>query len=333
MPLTGKQKAAMLLMSLDVATAAEMLKGLDPEKVTELAVELSYLDATGLGGSRQSAEIARQFYSSLRKGATFRLKSFLKDMLTSTLGREKAEQVQTQIQDLLTDRDPFMPIRSAELHTLASVLENEHPQAVAVVLSEMPAKAGSELLGLLSEGIRLSAISRITNIDKISTESKTRIAETIRSRLKASTANQAAASTQANAQQSLRKVAVILRNLSKEVRDSLLSAIQEKDNEMGKQVTDLMIVWEDVTQIADRSLQEALRGVDERTLVLALYKTDEAIIKKIKSNISQRTAGLIDEETALMSTPKKEDIKQAREKIINNLRQMNSKGELAFVED
>lgn len=246
----------MLLMSLDVATAAEMLKGLDPEKITELAVELSYLDATGIGGSRQTAEIARQFYSSLRKGATFHLKSFLKDMLTNTLGREKAEQIQTQIQDLLQQRDPFMPIRSADLHTLASVLENEHPQAVAVVLSEMPAKAGSELLGLLSEGIRLSAISRITNIDKISTESKTRIAETIRSRLQTSTANQAAASTQVNAQQSLRKVAVILRNLSKEIRDSLLSAIQEKDNEMGKQVTDLMIVWEDITQIADRSLQE-----------------------------------------------------------------------------
>jgi flagellar motor switch protein FliG len=47
MGLTGKQKAAMLLMTLDAATAAELLKGIDPQVVQELAVELAYLDTTG----------------------------------------------------------------------------------------------------------------------------------------------------------------------------------------------------------------------------------------------------------------------------------------------
>ena len=53
MTLTGKQKAAMLLMSLDVATAAELLKGLDAKVVQELAVELAYLDTTGCRSSKQ----------------------------------------------------------------------------------------------------------------------------------------------------------------------------------------------------------------------------------------------------------------------------------------
>ena len=41
---------------------------------------------------------------------------------------------------------------------------------------------------------------------------------------------------------------------------------------------------------------------------------------------------MIDEETSLMSSPKKEDIAAAREEIVKILREMNIKGELMFVE-
>ena len=76
MALTGKQKAAMLLMSLDAATAAELVKGLDPEVVKGLAVELAYLDAAGYKSNKQTAEIAREFYNSLQKSDVFNLNSF-----------------------------------------------------------------------------------------------------------------------------------------------------------------------------------------------------------------------------------------------------------------
>ena len=333
MALTGKQKAAMLLMSLDIATATEMLKGLDQRMVQELAVELTYLNAAGLGGSRQSAEIARQFYNNLKNSPTFHLESFLKEMLKNTVGEEKAEDIRMQIQDLLQQRDPFITVRLADLNTLVGILEHEHPQAVAVVLSELPPKSSSEILALMGEGIRLSAISRMTNIENVTPEAKARIAETIRKRIESLSAEQKGSSTQARPEQSLRKVAVILRNLGKELRDGLLGAIQQKDKQMGEQVTNLMIVWEDIVQISDRSLQEALRGINERSLALALHKSDEAIVQKIKANISERAAAMVDEETSLMSAPKKEDIKEARERIISALREKNSKGELAFIEE
>ncbi|MCK5472800.1 MAG: flagellar motor switch protein FliG, partial [Planctomycetes bacterium] len=43
--MTGKQKAAMLLMSLDAVTAAELLKGMPPEKIRDIGTELAQLDA------------------------------------------------------------------------------------------------------------------------------------------------------------------------------------------------------------------------------------------------------------------------------------------------
>jgi len=318
-------------MSLDAATATALLKGIDAKVVQELAVETAYLEAAGQTSSKQSLELARQFCKSLKGGGEFHLQSFLKEMLKNTVGKEKAHQIESQIQNSLQKRDPFIPIRSVDSQTLASVLESEHPQAVAVILSELDVKKSSEVLGLLGEGVRLSAISRMTGREAVTAEAKMRIAETVSRDLAAATSSKGV--IQARPEESLRKVAVILRNLSKEVRDNLLGAIQQKDEQAGEMVTKLMIVWQDIPQVADRSLQEALRGIDSQKLALALHRADEAIVKKIKSNISERAVAALDEEASLMSAPRKEDIEQAKETIVQVLREMNEKGELAFIEE
>ena len=333
MALTGKQKAAMLLMSLDATTASELVKGLDAGMVQELAVELAYLDATGLRDNKQSTEIAWQFCNSLNAGTEFHIDNFLQELLKSTLGDAKAENIRTQIQNLLFKRDPFISIRSTDAQMIASILSSEHPQAAAVVLSELPAKKSSEVLSFLGEGIRMSAINRMASCETVTPEAKTRIAETVCSRIELATTAGAGEVVAARPEESLRKIAVILRNLGKELRDGLLGAIREKDDKTGSKVAELMIVWADIPQVTDRSIQEALRGIDSRKLALALHKADGTIIGKIRSNISERAAEALDEETSLMSAPKKEDIEQAREELVQTLRQMNEKGELAFIEE
>ena len=333
MSLTGRQKAALLLTSLDAATAAEMLKGLDPGTVQELAVELSYLDAAGFRDTRQTAEVARQFCQSLQQKPGFHFKDFLRDMLRNSVGEDQAKRIQQEIQDLLQKRDPFLSIRSTDLHTLAGVLETEHPQAVAVVLSELPPKKGSELLGLLGEGIRISAISRMTSIGSIPPEAKARIAQMVQARLESvGSASQAGTGAPVRPEQSWRQVAILVRNLDKEIRDDVLDAIQQKDLEASDKIASLMIVWEDLSLVSSRSLQQGLRGIDERQLALALHETPEEVVRKVKASISERSAAMVDEEKSLLASPKKEDVRLARQRILNALRELSKKGELSFEE-
>ena len=353
MALTGKQKAAMLLMSLDTATASELLKGVNAEVVQELAVELAHLDAADFSGNRQSLKLARQFCNSLQTSHDFRLKGFLKELLKSTVGDEKTEQIQTGIQELLYKDDPFISIRSAESQTIAKILENEHPQTAAVVLSELPEEKNSEVLNFLDWGIRVSVVNRMSSCGVMSAEAKTRTAEVVCRRLEAIAApvlsceskkggpggplpTLVAAKAEAAAGQSepsLRKLAVVLRNLGKEIRDGLLGVIQRKNRQAGEMVADLMIVWEDIPQIADSSLKEALKQIDVRKLGLALVKADDRLFRKMKSNISGPMAVLLDEEAIFMSVCKKEDVEEAREEIVRVLREMNERGELAFIEE
>lgn len=332
MTLTGKQKAAILLMSLDAVTASELLKGVDAQVVQDLAVELAYLDASGHKSSRETVEVTQQFCNSLQSHDGFKFDAFLNEMLKNTVGEDKAEHIQSRVDDLLRKRDPFIPIRSVGASTIAAVLEQEHPQAAAVVLSELPAKKSSEVLSLLGEGVRLTAISRITTCDSVTKEAKARIAEAVCRRLETVTST-SGGEVQAPGDQSLRKVAIILRNLGPELREGLLGAIKEADEEASVKVADLMIIWEDITQVSDRPLQEGLRGIDAQKLALAMFKADEAIIEKIKANISERAKATLDEEASLMSAPKDAEIKEARREVIASLRELDAKGELTFIEE
>ena len=360
MVLTGQQKAAMLLMSLDAPTASELIKGLDAEVVQALAVEAAYLDAAGYRNSRQCFELAKQFVFSLQKQrsqpqkkAEFEINGFLGQMLKSSVGEQKAEQIQQQLAQLVQKRDPFLVIKRSETKFLVSILEKEHPQAIAVVLSEMPTKKSSEILSFLHESIRVSAVRRLVASGAIAPQAKQRIAEMVCNHIeqaKAPASTAAAAATAAPTRpearsaegglaaakpeptEALRKAAVILRNLAKELRDGLLVAIREKDSQTAQAVADLMVIWEDVPLVAERPLQNALRGIDAKFLALALFKTDQTVVAKIKSAISERAVAALDEETSFLKAPKQEDITAARDKIITALRQLDEKGELSFIE-
>ena len=323
----------MLLMSLDAATAAELLKGVNPELVQELAMELAYLDAAGYQSDEQSAQIARQFCNSLQADEEFHLKSFLKTMLKNTVGDEKAEHIQTKIRDLGQERDPFIRIRSIDSQKIASVLEKEHPRAAAVVLSELPAKKSSDVLDLFGESIRLSAVRRMATCENMTAEAKTQIAKTFCKRLEAVSVDGASSpheisftisqgeALSTRLERSLRKTALILRNLGKECRDGLFGAKQGKDDKAGETKPDSMIVWENIPQVADRLLQKTLRGVNAKKLALALVEADYRLVQKITSNISERAAAALNEQASHLSTARKKDVEEAREEIVRVLRE------------
>ena len=107
--------------------------------------------------------------------------------------------------------------------------------------------------------------------------------------------------------------------------------ISKHDEETGKMVRNLMIMWEDIPSITDKSLQEVLPAVELKQFAIAMYGADEEIVQKIRSNISNRAAESIDEEMSLMQDPLEEEILEAREQVIQPIRDANEKGILRRV--
>ena len=329
MALMGTQKVATLLMGLDPATVSELLKGLPSEEIQEVAMELAKIDALGHRDRKEEEKIIREFYNSLQKQTQgFSIKGFLNEMLVSILGKDKAAQIQTQIRKATEKRDPFIGIRSASTDELVLALEGEHPQTVAVVLSELDPKQSQEILSLLNEETRLKAVCKMTNLESLGSEVRHRIASMVSKRLETCKGE----TLPERREQTLRKLAIVLSGVERELRNQLLDEIRKHDEETCTMVRNLMVTWEDILSIADRSLQEALRSVEPSKLAMALYGADEEIVQKIRSNISERAAAMLDEEASLMQEPLENEILDAREEVVKPLREANEEGTLRLVQ-
>ena len=335
MALRGKRKAAMLLASLDVATATELLKGQPQEVIQEIAMELSQLDASGQVEPEEAGGVAKEFCASLRKVRTggLHVKSFINSLLGGS-GREKAAEMHAQMQEAIRDKDPFIAITSAAPWQIAAALEGEPVRVIALVLSSLPPKLGTEVLARLNEDISPKAVWKMTKAGEVSPRTMRRVGEMVCKRLMELTSDEeGSVFEEALPIETLRKVALVLSGLSKEKRDVLLGEIEENDEDTAKMVKALMVTWEDIPKIENRSLQEGLRKIDAGVLAKALYGADPVITEKIRSNISERAAEAVDEETSLMAEPRKKEIFEAREKVVGPLREANEAEELAFIEE
>ncbi len=310
----NKYKAATLLINLDPTMSGELLKELSPEDVQELAMVMAQIETSGRRDKKQEAKIVREFSNSLQKRQSQKLgiRSFLNKMLTNILDEEKVEEVQSQIRKMIEEKDPFEALRSAKTDELALAFENESPATIALILSEMEVKKAREILSLLNREVCCKVVWSMTKPAQLGSLVKQRIASVIGKRLKSFEGETIAEKPK----ETLRNLAIVLSDTERNLRDEVLDEIKQHDEETAKMVRTLMITWEDISSIADRSLQEALRAAESSKLAMALYQADEEIAQKIRSNISERVAAMVDEEITLMQEPLEEEVLNARDEIV-----------------
>ena len=336
MALKGMQKATLLLTMLDSSTAMELLKGQPQDVIQRIAMELSQMDARRDHDEDQAMQVAREFCNDLIQSqyGSLHLKSFVHTLLQGSGGnKEKAAEMQSRIKQAMMEKDPFLALNSASPVHLAAALEDEPPQAIAVVLSALPSKLSTDVLARLDQEKSLQTIWRMTQPSDVSTKTMRRIGEIVCKRLMAMNSEEGAPIKDAMPKETLRRVAIVLSGLDKEKRDALLSGIQGRNGETATMVRSLMVTWEDIIKIENKSLQQALRNVEPTVLAKALHGAETSIRDKVMSNISERMKEMIEEESSLMGEPRKKDVITAREEVAKPLREANEAEELQFIEE
>ena len=325
---TSKHKAVTLLMNLDSTDAGKLLEGLPPEMIQQMALEMAHIRASGGYNKTEGTMVTQEFYEAIKgeksEGRKFSLRSFFSETLVSLRGQKKAEEIQLHVKEMTERKDPFEPIQMATADELVLALESEPPTAIARILSELEPRKAGEILSLLDKEVCSCVIWNMTKPVQVKNSMKQRIASTICERLKGLKGE----TLMEKPEETLRNLAMVLGDTPKEVRDRALEEIKESDEKTATMVRDLMITWEDISTITDRTLQETMRTVESSKLALAMCRADEEIIEKIRSNISKRAAEAIDEEIELMQEPLDEEILDAREEVVKPLRKANEEGTL-----
>ncbi|MGE5479879.1 MAG: flagellar motor switch protein FliG [Chloroflexota bacterium] len=320
--LTGKQKAAVLLMSMDVDIAAKIFKELDMKEVEQIAVEITNLrDIPPV----VVEDVIEEFYQ-LMTAQSYMVEGgldFAQSLLEKSYGLERAKEIIEKIRVLTTVRG-FNILKKSDPAQLANFLSKEHPQTIALILSHLPPDQSAEVLNEFKEDIRSDSIMRIATIGKVSPQLVSEIEHVV------DQIGEATLSQNLSAAGGAQLVANILNKSNNATAKSMLEFIEEKDYSMAIEIKRLMFLFEDIVLIDDKGIQRILREVDKRDLALALKVSEEKIKNKIFKNMSDRASAVVKEELDFMGPVKLKDVEAAQMRIVDIIKQLESNDEIAI---
>lgn len=319
--LNGKQKAAVLLMSMDVNVAAKVFKDMEMKEVEQIAVEITNLRDLP---PKVVEDVIEEFYQ-LMTAQTYMIEGgieYAQVLLEKSYGFEQAKDIVEKIRVLTTVRG-FNILKKADPQQLASFLSKEHPQTIALILSHLPADTTAEVLNEFAEELRAETIMRIAKIGKVSPQLVSTIEHVVDEIAEATLSQNLAA--QGGAQ----LVASILNKSVNAVAKSMLENIEDKDFNLAAEIKRLMFLFEDIILIDDKGIQRILRDVDKRDLALALKVSDEKIRTKIFKNMSERAAAVVKEELEFMGPVKLKEVEMAQMRIVDVIKMLEESEEIA----
>ncbi|ARK22712.1 flagellar motor switch protein FliG [Sporosarcina sp. P26b] len=318
--MSGKQKAALLLISLGPEVSASVYKHLNEEEIEQLTLEISGVKKVE---SSVKEEIIEEFHNIalaqdyISQGGI----GYAKTVLEKALGKDHAQAIINRLTSSLQVR-PFDFARRAEPSQILNFIQNEHPQTIALILSYLEAEQAGLILSQLPQEMQADIAKRIATMESTSPEVISEI-EAVLERKLSSTVTQDFTETGG-----VDAVVEVLNGVDRSTEKTILDALEIQDPELAEEIRKRMFVFEDIITLDNRSIQRVIRDCENEDLILAMKVSSEEVKDILFKNMSQRMAESFKEEMDVMGPVRLRDVEEAQSRIVGIIRRLEDAGEI-----
>ena len=323
--LTGSQRAAIVIAQLDEPRATKVLRAMNEIDVLEIMsamVGLPSLDPEEVKKVLQEFTSQAEHFLQVSQGGVDVARKLLRDRL----GGDRAEEV---LLDLAEEREthPLSFLSRIDVRQVGNLLNEEHPQTVAVVLAHLPAEAGAQLLADMEENMRVDIVRRLATMGRISPVAIRHLAEVLEQ--KAATLLRSGG-TSASAVGGMVPTIAILNLTDRTTEKQILSRLEQDDPALAESIRNEMFVFDDLVNLDDRSLQLILRHVVPKDLAVALKSGGDEIRDRFTKNMSERAAEDLKEEMESLGPIRVSQVEGAQSAIVKIVRDLEASGEIVL---
>ena len=318
--MTGTQKAAVLLLTLEEEAASTLLRQLEPRTVEEITRELASIE--DLPPSIRD-RVVTEFYE-LALAQTWASEGgldYARVLLMKSMDPKDAERILGQIQTAVR-KTPFAFLQKAETQNLLTFIQDEHPQTIALIVSHLAHHKAAEILAGLPGPKQIEVVKRVANMEQTNPEVVSEVERGLESRL-SNMLNQSFEQIGG-----VDTVAEVLNLVDRTTEKGIMEGLESEDPDLVEEIRRLMFVFEDIMLVDDRGIQAVLKEVDNDELALALKTASEDLRAKIFGNMSERAAQLIQEDMEYMGPVRVSDVEAAQQRIVDIVRRLEDAGEI-----
>ncbi|TWH48594.1 flagellar motor switch protein FliG [Sporomusa sp. KB1] len=317
---TGKQKAAILLIALGPDISAQVLKHMKEDEIEKLTLEIANQRKLS---QEQKDKVLNEFHQMclakeyISSGGL----DYAREVLEKALGADKAVSIINRLTTSLQIR-PFDFARKTDPSQLLNFIQNEHPQTIALIMAYLQPEQSAAIVSALPPERQVDVARRIATMDRTSPD-VIRDVERILERKLSSLVTQ-----DFTAAGGVDSIVEILNRVDRTTERTIIENMEVQNPELAEEIKKRMFVFEDIVLLDDRSLQLVLREIDNKDLALALKATASEVANKVYKNISKRAAEMLKEEIEYMGPVRIRDVEESQQKIVNNIRRLEESGEI-----
>jgi len=318
--LSGREKAAILLIALGPEKSAQIFKHLKEAEIESLTLEIANTQ-TVLPEVKDA--VLDEFYQIcvaqqyITEGGI----AYAKNILEKALGENKAFEVLSKLTVSLQVR-PFDFIRKTDAGQISNFLQNEHPQTIALILSYLRPKQAAEVIASLVPDKQAEVARRIAIMEGTSPEVISEVEKVFEKKLSALMTEDY---TQAGG---VDAIVEILNSVDRSTEKHIMETLEVEDIELAEEIRRRMFVFEDILMLSGRDVQQVLKEVENKELGIALKGSTDELKNHIFGNLSKRLATMIQEDMDFMGPIRRSDMEESQQKIVNVVRRLQESGEI-----
>lgn len=163
---TTIQKAAMVISALGTENASQVFKYFTDEEIERMTLEVAKMDYWPM---EVVEEVLNDFYEVcltqkvISEGGV----EYAREILEKAFGSQAAAALFEKITKQLKTK-AFAFVRRADYKNLLAIVQNEHPQTIALILSYARSDQASAILSELPKDIRIEVVERIAKMEAAS---------------------------------------------------------------------------------------------------------------------------------------------------------------------
>lgn len=321
---SGLQKSVALLLTLGVDLASSVLQYLgeaDLEKVMLALSEAARLPAY------VRREALQEAYALALAGGTGMVSGgveYTRQLLARAVGPRRGAEILERI-SAHKQISSFEIIRSADPVQVAKMLEDEHPQTIALVLSYLDSKQAADILTNMPQALQIDVTLRLATMDRVSPQ----VVEVVERSLKHKLSG---VITEADfrATGGVAFLVDMLNQVDRGVQKNIFDALMPTHPKLVEEIRSNMFTFDDLAKLDDRSIQRILAEVNKTDLALALKGAPEILLSKIFNNLSERARQNLQDDIEILGPQLAKNVYEAQRKIVEVVRKLEEAEEIVI---
>ena len=296
------RKAAILIAALDAPTADQLLDQMSPEQqalVRRLVIELDAVSP------EEQQAVVDEF---CRMGQPY-----------------QAPHVAAAAEHELRDNaPPFRFLHQAAGDKLNRILQGEHPQTIALVLSHLPADQAGEVLATLSGALQADVIRRLVELDEADSETLREVERCLQSRIFEH------ARYEQRRRAGVAAVSGILAAADPRVKKDILANLATHNTDLAEQFSRQVFEFADLVQANDAALAETLRAAGPDLALLAFADAAPELVHRMLALLPARDAKSLRKALESMGPTRLSDVAEAQQELARLARRLEAQGRITL---